>query len=258
MAESTSGRQSACNACILKQPWCVCLCACACVCGCVCVSVSVGVLIYVHLATFAHSNEALDYIFSSSSQKWHSKHQLLLHICCDFSHLSILQTAQCSVGTFKRGWLYNNQTLIKLAMFLRERHALQWALLVRYKRTKHGEGQEIRGKSQQHGCWLWISPNGVMCADEKARKIWGITRPSAAFLRSSLHDGHDVFPNKAACLYYDWTISPSSCSGCKQSIFSNIWTHITHSKLKGHSIIWLGLMLWWISEFLSVLWISLC
>lgn len=77
---------------------------------------------------------------------------LLCHVYCDSSHLSVLQTAQCVVAIFKRGWLYNNQTLIKLAAAHPEMCALKWALLVRNIRQKSKDGLEIRGRLQRRGC----------------------------------------------------------------------------------------------------------
>lgn len=123
------------------------------------------------------------------------------HIYCDSSHLSILQAAQCSVGMFKRGWLYNNQTLIKLAAPLPEIHALKWALLVRYK----GQNAEKDWKSEGHHSSKAAAVNSTItwcCVG------WGESRqdqrdnPSIrGVLWSALHDGHDISPCKAACLY---------------------------------------------------------
>lgn len=156
MTTGMSRRQSACNACILKQArWCVC--------ACLCMSISVGGLIYVYLATFAHSNDAWYHIFIYSSQKWHPGTGSLRHICCHSSHLSVTQTAQCSVATFKRKGLYYNQTLVKLAVAHREMCTLKWALPVRHKRRNAEKDWKSGGDHSEQGCGCEFSHRTVWC-----------------------------------------------------------------------------------------------
>ena len=125
MAESTSRRQSACNARILKQSrwWCVCVCVCVHQCG------------RFNLCT------PCDF----STQRW----CIVLHFLMQQSKMTFPATTCC--GTFiviplifqshrhpgvrlvhsKRGvgGMYNNQTLIELAVAYPEMGALKWVLL---------------------------------------------------------------------------------------------------------------------------------
>lgn len=88
-------------------------------CGCfnLCASCDFAHTAMIHFIPFSHT----------AVKKLHSLPQFAAActVYCDSSHLSVLETSQCSVGTFKRGRLYYNQTLIKLAVALPEMHALQ-------------------------------------------------------------------------------------------------------------------------------------
>lgn len=214
MTTGMSRRQSACNACILKQArWCVC--------ACLCVSVRVGGLIYVYLASFTHSNDAWYHIFIYSSQKWHPP---ALVRCSTFVVIPLISQSDRRPGVrpprSKGGGLYDNQTLVKTSCVSQRDVHIKVSPSSPTQKKKCREGLEIRGRSQPAGLWLRIFPShSVMWADEKVSKIRGITHPSTAFPWSNPHDWH-ISPLAAACSHQDSTIKASNCLGCKQTIRS--------------------------------------
>lgn len=103
--------------------------------------------------------------------------------------------------------------------------------------------------------WPWSSVSVTWWdawVEDKASEIRWITLWFEAFHWSSLHNGHGVLPSNAACVRWHSTIESSTRLGRRQSFCSNIWNNFALSNPKSHSIIWLGLTLWWISESLWV------